>query len=176
MGRTLYDRAKFASKSRTRTVASPCKATPSCEATLASPMVKRKAFKARPKAPQPNRTNFQSPRVSVMDRLGPVNTYLRNYLSTNRKFYSEEPAHIASSHCGQTRCQLVMVHSAYCYLENIQTAATPSNRSVFDRISAQTAEKAKSRKKKVTKRTHLAAASVNMISRGMNLFRFQRQR
>ena len=81
-GRTLHGRAKFTSKGRTRKVASPCEANPSGEATLALPIVKRKAFKARPKASQPNRANFQSLRVSVMDRFGPLNTNLRNYLST----------------------------------------------------------------------------------------------
>jgi len=53
-GRTLHGRAKFASKSRTRTT---CEATFSGEATLASPMVKRKAFKARPKTSQPKLTS-----------------------------------------------------------------------------------------------------------------------
>jgi len=139
-------------------------------------MVKRKAFKASPKASQPNRANFQSPWVSVMDRLGLVNTDLRNYLSTKRKFSSEKPTHISPSQCGQTVCQLVMVHSVHCFLEKVQTAATPSHRSVFDRILAQTAEKAKPQKKKATKVTYLAATSVNMISRGRDLFQSQRRR
>ena len=79
-GKTLH-RARFASKGRTKAVTSPRKATPPGEAILASPIAKRKVFKARPKASQPNRANFQSPRVSMMDRLGPVNTDLRDYLS-----------------------------------------------------------------------------------------------
>ena len=56
--RTLHGRVKFTSKGRTKKVASPCKAYPSGEAALASPIVKRKAFKARPKTSQPNRANF----------------------------------------------------------------------------------------------------------------------
>ena len=86
VGKALYKRVKFSSKGRTKAVASPCEATPSGEAILASPMAKRKAFKARPKASQPNRANFQSPRVYVMDPLGPVNTDLRDYLSTSKSF------------------------------------------------------------------------------------------
>ena len=132
-------------------------------------MVKRKAFKARPKVSQPNRANFQSPRVSVMDRLGPVNTDLRNYLSTKQKFCSEEPTYISPSQSGQIGYQLMIVHSIHCCPGKIQIAATPSLRSVFDRISAQTAEKAKPQKKKATKVTYLAATSVNMISRGRDL-------
>jgi len=44
-------------------------------------MAKKKALKAKPKASQPERANIKSPRVSVMDRLGLINTYLRDYLS-----------------------------------------------------------------------------------------------
>ena len=62
--------------------ASQGEATPPGEAILASPIAKRKAFKARPKASQANKAIFQSPRASMMDRLGPVNTNLRDYLST----------------------------------------------------------------------------------------------
>ena len=104
---TLHDRAKFASKGRTKIVTSSSEVTLSGEVIfLASPIAKRKAFKARPKASQPNKANFQSPRVSVMDRLGPVNKDLRNCQSTKRKFCLEEPAHISSSQCGQTGVNL----------------------------------------------------------------------
>ena len=112
-----------------KAVASPCKATLPGEAILTSPIAKRKAFKAKSKASQPKRANFQSPRVSVMYRLGPVNTDLRDYLSNKRKLRSDEPAHISLSQCGQERCQLVTVHSIHCWLGTIpQLLLQTSNR------------------------------------------------
>ena len=129
--KALHNRAKFASTGRTKTVASSCEATP-CEATLASPMPKKKALRARPKASQPNMASFQSPRVSVMDWLGIVNTDLRDYLSTKRKLCSEEPAYISQSQCEQAGCQFVMVHSVHSCLEKVHTPATPSHQSVFN--------------------------------------------
>ena len=60
-GRALCIRAKLASKGRVKTVASPCKTTLSGEAILASPIAKKKAFMAKPKAYQPKGANFQSP-------------------------------------------------------------------------------------------------------------------
>ena len=47
-GKALHNRAKFASKSRTKAVTSPCEATSLGEAILASSIAKRKAFKVRP--------------------------------------------------------------------------------------------------------------------------------
>jgi len=58
VGKALHKRATLASKGRTKAVISPCDATSSDEATLAYSMAKRKAFKVRPKASQPNRANF----------------------------------------------------------------------------------------------------------------------
>jgi len=49
-GRTLRSRAKLASKNIANTVALPCEATLSGEAILTSPIAKRKAFKAKPRA------------------------------------------------------------------------------------------------------------------------------
>jgi len=69
-----------------------------------------------------------------------------------------------------------MVHSVYCCLRKVHTTATPNHQSIFDRVLAQTAEKTKPRRKKTIKMTHLAAASVNMISRGRHLFRSRRYR
>ena len=60
---------------------SPCKAESSREAILDSPMTKKKAFNAKPKGFQSKRANIQSPRVFVLNRLSPINTYLRDYLS-----------------------------------------------------------------------------------------------
>jgi len=60
-GRTLRSRAKLASKGRAKIVVSPCEATLSDEAILASSIAKRKAFKAKPRASQPKGANFQSP-------------------------------------------------------------------------------------------------------------------
>ena len=68
------------------------------------------------------------------------------------------------------------VHYVYYCLRKVHTTSTLSHQSVFNRISTLTAEKAKLQKKKTTKVTHLVAASVNMISRGRDLFRSQKQR
>ena len=65
----MRSKAKLTSKGKAKTVASPYEATLSGETILASPITKKKAFKAKPKASQIKRANFQSPRVSVMDRL-----------------------------------------------------------------------------------------------------------
>jgi len=97
----------------------PCEATLLSEAILTSPIAKRKAFKAKPRASQPKGTSFQSSRVSVLDRLGPINTDLRNYLSNKRKLRSEKLVHISPSQCGQARCQLVTVHSVHYCLETM---------------------------------------------------------
>ena len=67
------------------------------EAILGSSITKNKVFKANPKAFQPKRANFQSLRVSVLDRLGPVNTDLRDYLSNKQKLHSEESIHVPPS-------------------------------------------------------------------------------
>jgi len=75
----MRSKAKLASKGKI--VASPCEAIISGKAILASPVTKKKAFKVKLKASQLKRANFQSPRVSVMDQLGPTNTDLRDYLS-----------------------------------------------------------------------------------------------
>ena len=48
-GKALHDKAKFASKGRTKAVVSPCEAILSGEATLASPITRNKALKAKPK-------------------------------------------------------------------------------------------------------------------------------
>ena len=74
-----------------KAVTSPCEATLPGEAILTSPIAKKKAFKAKSKASQPTRADFQSPRVSVMDWLGPVNADLRDYLNNKRKLLSDEP-------------------------------------------------------------------------------------
>jgi len=79
--------------------ASPNEAKRHGEAILASPMVKRKTSKAKPKASQPKKFILRSPRVPILDRLGPVNKDLMDYLSNKRKFSSEEPVHISSSQC-----------------------------------------------------------------------------
>jgi len=71
----LYGKAKFISKGRNKTLASLCKATLSGKAIPTAPITKKKTFTSQPKG------NFQSSRVFVMDQLGSVNTYLRDYLS-----------------------------------------------------------------------------------------------
>ena len=58
VGKTLHSRAKFAYKGRTKAVASPREAIPLGEATLASPMAKKKAFKTELKALIPTRLTF----------------------------------------------------------------------------------------------------------------------
>jgi len=97
-GKTLHSEAKLAFKGRAKTVVSPCEATLSGEAILASPIAKKIAIcKAKPKASQPKGASFQSPRVSVLDQLGPVNTDSRDYLSIKRKLLSEKSVHISPS-------------------------------------------------------------------------------
>ena len=76
---------------------SPSKAKPHSEAILALLMVKREASKAKSKASQPKKVILQSRRVSMLDRLGPVNTDLRDYLNNKRKLHSEESIHISPS-------------------------------------------------------------------------------
>jgi len=53
MGRTPHNRAKLAFKGRAKTVASPCEATFSGEAILASPIAQKKVFKVKPRVSQP---------------------------------------------------------------------------------------------------------------------------
>ena len=112
-------------------VASQGEATLSGEAILASPIAKRKAFKAKPRVSQPKEVSYQSLRVSVLDRLDPVNTDLRDYLNNKRKLRSEEPIHISPFQCGQAGCQLVMVYSVHCCLGMIPITSPPSQQSVF---------------------------------------------
>jgi len=83
----------------------------------ASPMAKQTTFKkVKSKTFQPKGVILQSFRVSMLDRLGPINTDLRDYLSNKRKLRCEEPIHIFSFKCGQAGCQLVTVHSVKCCL------------------------------------------------------------
>jgi len=103
-GKALHSKAKFTSKGRIKAVVSPCEATFSGEAILALPITIMKALKAKPKASQPKEANFQSHQVFVMDRLGLVNTDLRDYLSNKRKLRSEKFVHISPSQCGQVGC------------------------------------------------------------------------
>jgi len=56
-GKALHNRAKFVSNGRTKVA----EVTSLGEATLASPMAKKKALKAKPKAFQPQRVNIKSP-------------------------------------------------------------------------------------------------------------------
>ena len=44
--------------------------------------------------------------VSVLDRLGAINSDLRDYLSNKRKLHFEEPINISPSQCEHARCQL----------------------------------------------------------------------
>ena len=71
-GRALCNRAKLTFKDKAKIIVSPCETTLSSEAILASPIAKKKAFKAKPKASQPKGASFQSPRVSMLDWSGPV--------------------------------------------------------------------------------------------------------
>ena len=123
-----------------------------------------------PRTSQPKEVSYQSPRVSTLDRLGLVNIDLRDYLSNKQKLRSEETIHISPSQCGQAGYQLVMVHSIHYCLGTMPITFPPNQQSVFNQLSARTSEKPKSRKKKATKVIHLAAASVNIISRGRDLF------
>ena len=52
-GKALHSKAKLAFKGKAKLVASPCKAILSGEAILTSPIAKKKAFKAKPRASQP---------------------------------------------------------------------------------------------------------------------------
>jgi len=54
-GKTLHDKTKFASKGKTKAIASPCEATFSGETILTSLKIRKKAFKAKAKASQPRR-------------------------------------------------------------------------------------------------------------------------
>jgi len=54
-GGALHSKAKLAFKGRAKTVASPCEATLSGEARIASPIAKKKVFKAKPKVSQPSK-------------------------------------------------------------------------------------------------------------------------
>jgi len=165
-GKALHDKAKFASKGRTK----KGEATLSGEVLLASAITRKKALKAKPKVSQPKGDNIKSSQVFVMDWLGPVNIDLRDYLSNKRKLRSEESIHISSSQCGQAEYQLVMVHSVHCCLGTIPTISSPSQQSVFNQFSARTSKRLESWKK-ATEVILLATASVNMISRERDLFR-----
>jgi len=74
LGKALHGKAKFTFKGRIKAVTLPG------EAILASPITRKKALKAKPKASQSKGANIQSHRVSVIDRLAPVNIDLRDYL------------------------------------------------------------------------------------------------
>ena len=174
-GKALHSKVKLVSKGRVKIAASPCEPTLSGEAILVSPIARRKAFKTKPKASQPKGASFQSSRVSVLDQLGPINTDLRDYLSNKRKLCFEKLVHISPSQCGQVGCQLDTVHSVH-YCLGIMPITLLSRQSVFNWLLGQISEKTKSRKKNATKVVHLAASSVNMISRGRNLFRSRRRR
>ena len=104
--------------------ASPCEAQSYSEAILTSPETKKKAFKARRRVFQPKRATIQSPQVSVLDRLGPVNTDMRVYLNNKKKFRSEEPVHISPSQYRQAGYQLMIVHSVHCCLGLLPTPST----------------------------------------------------
>ena len=67
------------------------------------------------------------------------------------------------------------VHFVHYWLGTIPITFSLSQQLIFNRLSARTSEKPGSGKKKVTKVVHLAATSVNMISRGRDLFRWQRR-
>ena len=67
--------------------------------------------------------------------------------------------------------------SLYALLFGLIPTTSPSNKqSLFNRLSVQTFEKPKSQKKKTTKAPHIAAVSVNMISRRRDLFRSRSRR
>jgi len=59
--KALHIKAKLSLKGKAKIVASPCESTLSGEAILASPIAKKKAFKAKLKASQPKGANLQSP-------------------------------------------------------------------------------------------------------------------
>ena len=91
------------------------------EAKLALLKAKQIAFKAKSKISQPKEVVLQSPRVSVLDRLGPINSDLRDYLRNKRKLRFKDPVHVSASQCEQPRCQLVIVHSVHCCLGHCST-------------------------------------------------------
>ena len=93
---------------------------------------------------QPKRAIIQSPRASVLDRLGPVKIGLREYPSNKQKLCSEKLVHISPSQRRQAGCQLVTVHSVQCYLGSIPTTSSPSQQSVFNQLSVQTSKRSKS--------------------------------
>ena len=68
------------------------------------------------------------------------------------------------------------VHSIHCCLGTIPVTFPPSQQSVFNWLSARTSERPEFWNKKATKVVHLAVASVNMISRGRDLFWSRRWR
>ena len=74
-------KTKFAFKGRAKAVASLYEVTFSGEAILASPTAKKAIFKARPRSFQPKQANSQPHRVSMLDRLSPINTDLREFLN-----------------------------------------------------------------------------------------------
>ena len=92
-----HNKTKLAFKGRAKIVVSPYETTLSDEAILTSPIAKKKALKAKPRASQPKVANIQFFWVSVLDRLDPGNTDLRDYLSNKRKIRSEKPVHISPS-------------------------------------------------------------------------------
>ena len=94
----------------------------------------------------------------MLDRLGPTNIDLWEFLSNKRKFYLEEQVHISPSQCGQVGYQLVFVHSANYYLGPILVTSPLNKPSVFDQLSAQTSKEPKSRRKRKVKKPHLATA------------------
>ena len=78
-------------------LASHGEAKSSGEAILASLITKKKAFKAKRRAFQPNGANNQSSRVFVLDWVVPVSTDLRDYLSNKWKHHPEKPVSISPS-------------------------------------------------------------------------------
>ena len=68
-----------------------------------------------------------------------------------------------------------MFHSAKCCLRPIPLIS-PHQLSVFDRLSAQTSEEPRTRRKRKAKKSHLAAAFINMTGRGRDRTRSQRGR
>jgi len=105
----------------------------------------------------------RSKRASVLDRLGPTVSDLRGFLTSKRK---SESFQTSSSRCQQVGCQLKTVHSVHCRLGPI-LATSPSQRSVFDRLTAQAPSK--HHKRSVSR--DLPSASVNMTGRGQELRR-----
>ena len=107
----------------------------------------------------------RSKRASVLDRLGPTGSDLREFLTNKRKSESFR----TTPCCQQVRCQLVTVHSVHCRRGPIP-ATSPGRRSVFDRLSVQAPMKY--HKRSVSR--DLPSASVNMTGRGRELRRSRR--